>query len=113
MESSSAIAAFSALAQETRLALFRALVRAGTQGLAAGAVAERLGVPPPTLSFHLKELLRAGLVTQRREGRSLIYALDVEGTRALVDFLLEDCCGGDPRLCGVEAREVCCADGEG
>ncbi|NWG47132.1 MAG: helix-turn-helix transcriptional regulator [Alphaproteobacteria bacterium] len=101
MESDQAISAFAALAQSTRLDIFRALVTAGPGGMAAGALAERLGVAPPTLSFHLKELARAGLAVQRREGRSILYSVDFAGTRALIDFLMRDCCQGDPRLCGM------------
>ena len=95
-----ALAAFSALAQETRLEVLRALVRRGPAGHAAGELAEAVGAAPPTLSFHLKELAAAGLVQARREGRSIIYAADYGGIRALVDFLMSECCQGDPRLCG-------------
>ena len=94
MESESAIAALSALAQETRLAAFRALVQAGPEGLAAGALAETLGVPPQTLSFHLAQLRHAGLLTQTRDGRSLIYAADFAAMTGLVGFLTENCCAG-------------------
>jgi len=93
------IEALDALAQETRLEVFRALVRAHSMevnvgGLAAGALATALDVPPATLSFHLKEMARAGLVTSRREGRSIIYKADLGAMKALTDYLLEDCCGG-------------------
>jgi ArsR family transcriptional regulator len=99
MEMDSAISALSALAQETRLAIFRALVRAhapgdGEGGLAAGDIAEKLGVPPATLSFHLKELAHAGLVTSRRDGRSIVYKADLEAMLGLTGFLLDDCCQG-------------------
>ena len=92
MEKQAALAALAALAQETRLDVFRTLVRAGGGGLPAGAIGEALGIPSATLSFHLKELKSAGCVTCRREGRSLIYAPDFGAMRALVDFLTEHCC---------------------
>ena len=94
LEKQDAIAALAALAQETRLDVFRLLVRAGPNGLAAGAVAEALAIPAATLSFHLKELKSAGLVRARREGRSLIYAPDFAAMNALVGFLTESCCQG-------------------
>ncbi len=100
MESTIAVAALSALAQETRLQVFRLLVEAGADGLPAGAIATRLGVPPATLSFHLAQLGHAGLVAHRRSGRSVIYAADFRAMRALVGFLTETCCGGDPGACG-------------
>ncbi len=99
MEIKTAVAALSALAQETRLAVFRLLVHAGPRGLPAGLIAERLGVPPATLSFHLKELARAGLVTARRESRQIYYAPDFAGMRDLLGFLTEDCCQGRPEVC--------------
>ncbi len=99
MEMRNALAALSALAQETRLEVFRLLMRAGPAGLAAGAVAERIGVQPATLSFHLRELERAGLLTARRESRQIFYAPDFRGMRALLAFLTEDCCGGHPEIC--------------
>ncbi|MBC2778147.1 ArsR/SmtB family transcription factor [Parasphingopyxis marina] len=88
------VAALAALAQEHRLAVFRALVQAGPEGMAAGAIAERLGVPASSLSFHLAQLRHAGLITQRREGRSLIYAADYAAMNGLVGYLMENCCGG-------------------
>jgi ArsR family transcriptional regulator len=100
MEMTEALSAFSALSQETRLSVLRTLVRKGPAGLSAGDLAEALGVAAPTMSFHLKELANAGLVLSRKEGRSVIYAADYAGVRALVDFLMADCCQGDPRLCG-------------
>ena len=99
MESRAAIAALSALAQDTRLAVFRHLVKVGPGGAPAGAIAEALAVAAPTLSFHLKELERAGLVTQRREGRNIIYAADYAGMRALLLYLTQDCCAGNPAIC--------------
>ncbi len=100
METKTAVTAFSALSQEVRLDVLKRLVRAGPAGVAAGALAESAGVAAPTMSFHLKELLGAGLVRSRKEGRRVLYAADYGGLRALVDFLLADCCQGDPRLCG-------------
>ena len=100
MEMNSAVDAFGALAQETRLAALRALIRRGPQGLAAGDLAEAVGTPPATLSFHLKALASAGLVQARRAGRNIVYAADYGGIRGLVDFLISECCLGDPRLCG-------------
>ena len=97
MEIQNAVAAFSALSQEIRLDVLR---RLGPGGVPAGALAEAAGVAAPTMSFHLKELLQAGLVRSRKEGRSVFYAADYGGIRALIGFLLADCCQGDPRLCG-------------
>lgn len=94
MESEGVVRALSALAQEHRLALFRLLVQAGPDGLAAGAIAEALGVPASSLSFHLAQLNNAGLIAQRRDGRSLIYSADYGAMNALVGFLMENCCGG-------------------
>ena len=94
MESPQAVAALSALAQEHRLALFRLLVQAGANGLAAGALAERLGIPNSSLSFHLAGLSRAGLIVQERQGRSLIYRADFARMNALLAYLMENCCAG-------------------
>jgi ArsR family transcriptional regulator, arsenate/arsenite/antimonite-responsive transcriptional repressor len=94
MEKNDAIAGLAALAQETRLDIFRLLVEFGPAGLPAGDIGARLGLPPATLSFHLKELRRAGLITCRRTGRSLIYAADFAAMSALVAYLTENCCGG-------------------
>ncbi|HEV3176714.1 MAG TPA: metalloregulator ArsR/SmtB family transcription factor [Stellaceae bacterium] len=99
MDTGSAISSLSALAQETRLAIFRMLVEAGAEGLAAGVIAERLAIPASSLSFHLTELHRAGLVAQRRESRSLIYSANYRAMSALVGYLTENCCGGNPAAC--------------
>jgi DNA-binding transcriptional ArsR family regulator len=99
MEVKDAVGALGALAQDTRLAAFRALVEAGPAGLAAGALAAKLDVPPPTLSFHLTALANAGLVTARRDGRSIVYAADFAAMTALLGFLTDQCCGGDPGAC--------------
>lgn len=94
MQSAEAVTALGALAQEHRLALFRMLVQAGPDGLAAGAVAEALGVPNSSLSFHLAQLRRAGLVRQERRGRSLVYSADYPAMNALVGYLIDNCCAG-------------------
>ena len=93
MKKSEALAALGALAQETRLDIYRLLVQAGEDGLAAGKIGEELGLPSATLAFHLKELKYAGLVTFTREGRSLIYAAIYPTMNALLAFLTENCCG--------------------
>ncbi|MFT4640464.1 MAG: ArsR family transcriptional regulator [Verrucomicrobiales bacterium] len=93
-----AASALGALAQPSRLEVFRLLVRSG-QGLCAGEIAAQLDVPKPTLSFHLKELTHAGLITAQREGRSIHYQIHVDGMRDLMAFLTEDCCQGRPELC--------------
>src|SRR4029078_2540160 len=100
MEIKQAVIALTALAQESRLRVFRLLVPAGAEGLPAGEIAERLDLPAPTLTFHLKELSHAGLVESRREGRSIIYSLRVEGMQEVLTFLTRDCCKDNPELCG-------------
>ena len=94
MKPRSAIEALSALAQEHRLALFRLLVQAGDKGLPAGAIAEKLGVPNSSLSFHLAQLKKAGLVLQERQHRSLIYRANYPAMNTLVGYLMENCCAG-------------------
>ncbi len=94
MKSANAVDALGALAQEHRLALFRLLVQAGDKGLRAGAIAEKLGVPNSSLSFHLAQLRNAGLILQERQHRSLIYRANYPAMNALVAFLTENCCGG-------------------
>jgi ArsR family transcriptional regulator len=93
MDSTMAVRALGALAQETRLDAYRLLVQAGPAGHPAGMLAETLGVPATTLSFHLAQLLHAGLVTQRRAGRQLLYAADFTAMNGLIAFLTENCCG--------------------
>ena len=110
MKSNDALAALSALSQETRLAIFRRLVRRGPAGETAGALADVLATPAPTLSFHLKELERAGLIAQRRDSRNLIYTARFDRMRALLSFLMKDCCGGRPEICNLPIRESCCDD---
>ncbi len=100
MDMSTATSALAALAQEHRLRAFRLLVQAGPEGLPAGDIARRLGLRHNTLSTHLATLAQAGLVTSRRHGRSIIYSVDLAGTRGLLAFLVEDCCQGQPELCG-------------
>jgi ArsR family transcriptional regulator len=105
-----ALSALAALGQPTRLAIFRLLVQREPDGLAAGAIAEAIDCPSNTLSSHLAILARAGLVRGGRDGRSIIYRADVEGMRALMSFLVTDCCGGHPELCdfGNEQAARCC-----
>jgi len=110
MDNFVAIAALSALAQETRLAAFRALIAAGAEGMAAGRLAEQLSVPQNTLSTHLAMLAQAGLVTGERRSRSIIYRAEIDRLRDLMLFLIEDCCGGHPELCLplADALRPCC-----
>jgi ArsR family transcriptional regulator, arsenate/arsenite/antimonite-responsive transcriptional repressor len=102
MESSNAVTALAALAQESRLEIFRLLIQAGPEGMAAGAVAEKLGLAPNTLTFHFDRLRFAGLVTVRRDGRSMIYAARYEAMNGLVAFLTENCCQGSQEQCAPE-----------
>ena len=105
MEMKTAINSLSALAQETRLGIFRRLVRTGPDGESAGTLALSLDIPSPTLSFHLRELERAQLIVQRRAGRSLIYAANFSAMRDLLVFLTEDCCAGRPEICRFSPKE--------
>lgn len=98
MQSPDAVVALSALAHAARLQAFRLLVQAGPEGLAASRIAEALGISAPSLTFHLKELAHAGLVVSRQEGRYVIYAARFDTMNALLGFLTENCCGGQP--CG-------------
>jgi ArsR family transcriptional regulator, arsenate/arsenite/antimonite-responsive transcriptional repressor len=108
MDESQALFAFGALSQDTRLRILRMLVVAGEAGLPAGSIAEKAGVSPSNVSFHLKELERAGLVAQRRESRSIIYRADYATLRGLIQFLMEDCCGGKPEICMPLQPASCC-----
>jgi ArsR family transcriptional regulator len=100
MDATKTVAALSALAHEHRLAAYRMLVERGPDGLPAGVIAEQLGMPPSSLTFHLQHLLRAGLVTQRRMSRQLIYAADFNSMNDLVGYLTENCCGrGSAQVC--------------
>jgi DNA-binding transcriptional ArsR family regulator len=112
MEMKSAVTTLSALAHEGRLSTFRLLVQAGAGGLPAGEIAKRLAILPNTLSTQLAILDHAGLVHSRRDGRSIIYTADYDAMQGLLGFLLEDCCGGAPEICGPLAqtldRVACC-----
>jgi ArsR family transcriptional regulator, arsenate/arsenite/antimonite-responsive transcriptional repressor len=94
MEMSDAVKALGALAQSSRLSIFRLLVQAGQAGMAAGSIGEKLDLPPATLSFHLAGLARAGLIQSRQDGRFVIYSADFDGMGRLLAYLTEDCCGG-------------------
>ncbi len=112
MESNAAIASLSALAHPVRLDTFRLLVQAGETGLAAGEIARRLGILPNSLSTSLSILNHAGLITARRDGRSIIYSAAYGRMREVVAFLLEDCCSGRPEICAPVAQSLerlaCC-----
>jgi ArsR family transcriptional regulator len=113
MESNAAIKRLSALAQESRLAVFRLLVKAGRDGVAAGEIARLLDIPPNTLSAQLTILGNAELVSSRRDGRSIIYAANYDGMSDLLLYLMEDCCQGHPEVCaplGVAASRAACCD---
>lgn len=99
MKKSIVIGALNALAQETRLDIFRLLVEKGPEGTPAGEIGQRLGQPSPTLSFHLNQLRFAGLVTSRRQSRSIIYSANFKTMRELLTYLTENCCGGRTQLC--------------
>jgi DNA-binding transcriptional ArsR family regulator len=105
MEDKTAIQALTALAQEVRLRVFRALVVAGASGMTPSVIAESLGVPAATLSFHLKELMHAGLVGQERQGRNLIYRAEFATMNGLLAYLTENCCQGE--ACGVSEAASC------
>lgn len=108
MDKTDALAALSALGQDTRLEVFRLLVRAGSEGVAAGGIAERLDAVQNTVSTHLKVLANAGLVRAQRDGRSVRYAADMTGFRDLLAYLMEDCCNGAPELCQPVIEAVTC-----
>jgi ArsR family transcriptional regulator len=107
MDGRQAIAVFGALSQDTRLRIVRLLVKAGPDGTPAGELADEIGVSASNMSFHLKELERAGLVSTRREARSIIYAADYAALGGLIRFLMQDCCGGRPEICA-PALDPCC-----
>ncbi|PCD01790.1 transcriptional regulator [Sphingomonas spermidinifaciens] len=115
MEIRSAVSALSALAHAGRLITFRMLVQAGREGIAAGEIARRLEIPANTLSANLNILSHAGLVDSRREGRSVIYTARYEQMTELLDYLMQDCCGGSPEICAPLAdlalRARCAATG--
>jgi DNA-binding transcriptional ArsR family regulator len=110
MDMTRTLAALSALAHESRLSVFRLLVKAGPDGIAAGEIARKLDTAPNTMSAQLLVLSNAGLIGARREGRSIIYAVDFEAMSALLLFLTKDCCGGRPEICAPLAQTVnaCC-----
>jgi ArsR family transcriptional regulator, arsenate/arsenite/antimonite-responsive transcriptional repressor len=110
MDEKQAVGMFGALSQETRLRIIRMLVVAGPTGMAAGSIAEAAGVSASNVSFHLKELERAGLVAATRESRSIIYTADFEQMSGLIRFLMEDCCAGRPEICApaTAAAAICC-----
>src|SRR5271170_5175188 len=111
MKKSTAIAALGALAQETRLDVFRLLVQKGPEGMPAGDLGARLGQPSPTMSFHLNQLRFAGMVTSRRESRSIIYSANFKAMNDLLGYLTENCCGGRPELCAAAAVPGCGSEG--
>jgi len=114
MKEIDAVTSLSALAHQHRLRIFRLLVRAGPSGVPAGEIAEHVGISPASMSFHLKELDHAGLVTPTRVGRYIRYAVHVEGMRQLLTYLTEDCCQGQAELCGSvvkKARTLCTSKG--
>src|ERR1700675_3343287 len=110
MDESQAVAGFGALAQETRLRILRLLVQAGPEGKAAGDIGHAMGVSPSNVSFHLKELERAGLIAQRREARSIIYAAEYAAIGNLIRFLMQDCCSGHPEVCAPALAVPCCRE---
>lgn len=110
METKAAVTALAALAQDSRLAIFRTLVQAGPAGLAAGRIGELTDIPPSSLSFHLKELSHAGLVEGRQAGRFVIYSTNFETMNALLGFLTENCCGGNP--CSPVCTPACATEKE-
>lgn len=110
MEERQALASFAALAQETRLRIVRLLVEAGHDGMAAGAIAEAARVSASNVSFHLKELERAGLVGARRESRSIVYTADYEALSGLIAFLMRDCCRSRPEVCKPAMAALACCD---
>ena len=108
MEINKAVTALSSLAQESRLTIFRMLVKAGPEGMPAGKIAEKMKIPANTLSFHVKELANAGLVKSRKVGRSVIYQMNAPNIGELMSFLTEDCCQGHPDLCLPASASSCC-----
>jgi ArsR family transcriptional regulator len=106
MDTSQAIDAFSALAHETRLTVFRLLIKEGEQGLSAGIIAQRLEVQPSTLTAHLHILRRAGLIQSTRQKQKILYSADIPGTRNLLRFLTQECCEGRPEICAELSASV-------
>jgi DNA-binding transcriptional ArsR family regulator len=110
METKAVVSALAALAQDSRLAVFRVLVQAGPAGLAAGKISELTGIPPSSLSFHLKELSHAGMVDSQQAGRFVIYTANFSTMNALLGFLTENCCGGNP--CSPVCSPACSTEKE-
>lgn len=108
MDEPECLGILSALAQETRLRIVRLLVQAGPAGIAAGALATSVGVSPSNISFHLKDLERSGLVTAHRQSRSIVYVASVEILAELLQFLIQDCCGGRPEICAPALASLTC-----
>ena len=106
MDTSQAIDAFSALAHETRLTVFRLLIKEGDQGLSAGIIAQQLKVQPSTLTAHLHILRRSGLIQSTRQKQKILYSADISGTRDLLRFLTQECCGGNPEICAELSTSV-------
>lgn len=109
MDTKAALETFSALSQQTRLDVFRLLVTAGEEGMAAGDIARELDVRQNTMSANLAVLLNAGIVRNEREGRSIRYYADFEALRGLLAFLMEDCCGGNAEICQPVIKQIACA----
>lgn len=112
MDERQALIAFGAMSQETRLRIVRLLVKAGPGGMAAGSIADAAGVSASNVSFHLKELERGGLVTARREARSIVYSAEYQALSGLIRFLMEDCCAGNPTICEPLLNQSCCEPAE-
>jgi DNA-binding transcriptional ArsR family regulator len=105
MQTKKVISALAALAQESRLGVFRLLVQAGPEGMAASKISEKLGIPPSSLSFHLKELSHADMVVSRQDGRFVYYAANFDTMNAVMDFMTDNCCGGNP--CSKSSKTSC------
>jgi len=110
MEEYNVLAAFSALSQQTRLDVFRLLVKAGAEGILSGEIGDKLNVRQNTMSANLTVLLNAGLVVKERQGRTVRYFANFEAVRGLLAFLMEDCCGGNPELCQSIIDEIACTN---
>ncbi|MCM2451647.1 ArsR/SmtB family transcription factor [Agrobacterium vitis] len=108
MDQKQALSAFAALSQETRLLIVRMLVVAGPDGMAAGALAEKIDVSPSNISFHLKQLEHSGLIAAQRQSRSIIYTANYAALGGLVRFLMEDCCSGHPEICAPSIELAAC-----
>ncbi|WP_031237251.1 ArsR/SmtB family transcription factor [Asticcacaulis sp. AC460] len=109
MEKKQSLDAFAALSQETRLDVFRLLIKVGPEGMLAGEIGDALGVKQNTMSANLSVLTHAGLIRNLREGRSIRYFADMDGVRVLLQFLMEDCCGGRKEMCQPIIEEIACA----